>query len=231
MDTISEPLTLDSEPFHDRYDRCRKLFGDDFQKLQNARVIILGVGGVGSYALDALYRSGVGHITVVDFDSFDITNQNRQIGSDSVGQQKIEVFSKLYDGIETINIKITKEWIEKFDFSSYDLILDAFDDIVPKVALIQKEYKKLISSGGSAKRINPLKIEYISIWKTYNDPFVRKIRDNLKKNGFKREFKIIFSSEEPRCKELGSFVGVTGSFGLVMASLAIQRIVELKPQP
>ncbi len=226
MDTIlSEPLTLNHQPLYDRYDRCRKLFGDDFKKLQNARVIILGVGGVGSYALDAIYRSGVGHITVVDFDTFDITNQNRQIGSDNVEQQKVEVFSNLYKGIEAINIKITKEWIENFDFSDYDLILDAFDDIVPKVALIQKEYKKLISSGGSAKRINPLKIEYISIWKTYNDPFVRKIRDTLKKNGFKREFKIIFSSEEPRCKELGSFVGVTGSFGLMMASLAIQRLI------
>ena len=224
MDTMPEPL-------QDRYDRCKKLFGDDFSKLRNAKVIILGVGGVGSYALDALYRSGVCHITVVDCDSFDVTNQNRQIGSENVGEQKVDVFARLYQGIEAINIKITKEWIENFDFSSYDLILDAFDDIVPKVALIQKEYKKLISSGGSAKRINPLKIEYISIWKTYNDPFVRKIRDNLKKNGFKREFKIIFSSEEPRCKELGSFVGVTGSFGLVMASLAIQRIVELKPQP
>jgi tRNA A37 threonylcarbamoyladenosine dehydratase len=224
MDTMPEPL-------QDRYDRCKKLFGDDFSKLQNAKVIILGVGGVGSYALDALYKSGVGHITVVDCDAFDITNQNRQIGSENVGEQKVGVFARLYQGIEAINIKITKEWIETFDFSSYDLILDAFDDIVPKVALIQKEYKKLISSGGSAKRINPLKIEYISIWKTYNDPFVRKIRDNLKKNGFKREFKIIFSSEEPRCKELGSFVGVTGSFGLVMASLAIQRIVGLKPQP
>ncbi|MEJ5168175.1 MAG: tRNA threonylcarbamoyladenosine dehydratase [Arcobacteraceae bacterium] len=224
MDTMPEPL-------QDRYDRCKKLFGDDFSKLQNAKVIILGVGGVGSYALDALYRSGVGHITVVDCDSFDVTNQNRQMGSENVGEQKVDVFARLYQGIEAINIKITKEWIENFDFSSYDLILDAFDDIVPKVALIQKEYKKVICSGGSAKRINPLKIEYISIWKTYNDPFIRKIRDNLKKNGFKREFKIIFSSEEPRCKELGSFVGVTGSFGLVMASLAIQRIVELKPQP
>lgn len=224
MDTMPEPL-------QDRYDRCKKLFGDDFSKLQNAKVIILGVGGVGSYALDALYRSGVGHITVVDCDSFDVTNQNRQMGSENVGEQKVDVFARLYQGIEVINIKITKEWIENFDFSSYDLILDAFDDIVPKVALIQKEYKKVICSGGSAKRINPLKIEYISIWKTYNDPFIRKIRDNLKKNGFKREFKIIFSSEEPRCKELGSFVGVTGSFGLVMASLAIQRIVELKPQP
>lgn len=218
--------TIPSKPFDDRYDRCRKLFGDNFLKLQNAKVIILGVGGVGSYALDALYRSGVGHITVVDFDTFDVTNQNRQIGSEHVGEKKVDVFSKLYPGIEAIDIKITKEWIETFDFSDYDLILDAFDDIVPKVTLIQKEYKKLISSGGSAKRINPLKIEYISIWKTYNDPFVRKIRDSLKRNGFKREFKIIFSSEEPLCKELGSFAGVTGSFGLVMASLAIGRIVS-----
>lgn len=221
MDTIPhEPL------INNRYDRCEKLFGSDYEKLQNAKIIILGVGGVGSFALDALFRTGIKDITIVDFDTFDITNQNRQIGSEFVGEKKVDVFKRLYPNVNTIDIKITKKWIENFDFSPYDLILDAFDDIIPKVALIQKEYKKLICSGGSAKRINPMKIEYISIWKTYNDPFVRKIRDTLKKNGFKREFKIIFSSEEPLCKELGSFVGVTGSFGLTMASLAIQKIVD-----
>ena len=63
-----------------RFQRCRELFGDDFNKIANAKVIILGVGGVGSYVLDCLYRSGVQNITIVDFDRFDITNQNRQIG-------------------------------------------------------------------------------------------------------------------------------------------------------
>ncbi|QOG13099.1 tRNA threonylcarbamoyladenosine dehydratase [Arcobacter sp. FWKO B] len=227
MDTIlTESLNHDSKHSFNRYDRCKKLFADDFEKIQNTKIIILGVGGVGSFALDALYRTGVKDITIVDYDTFDITNQNRQIGSEFVGEKKVEVFKRLYPEIKIIEVKITKDWVSGFDFSGYDLILDAFDDILPKVALIQKEYKKLICSGGSAKRINPLKIEYVSIWKTHSDPFVRKIRENLKKNGFKKEFKIIFSSEEPRCKELGSFVGVTGSFGLTMASLAIERILK-----
>lgn len=210
----------------DRFDRVKKIFGNRFEKLKNSKIIILGVGGVGGVALDALYRSGVQNITIVDYDRFDISNQNRQIGSDRVGEKKVDVLSKLYPNIVAMDLKLSKEWVEEFDFSSYDLILDAIDDISVKVALIQKEYKKIISSGGSAKRVDPLKIEYISIWKTYNDKFLRKIKQNLKKNGFNKEFKVIFSSEEPKCVDMGSFIGVTGSFGLLMASLAVQKIVK-----
>lgn len=210
----------------DRFDRVKKIFGNRFEKLKNSKIIILGVGGVGGVALDALYRSGVQNITIVDYDRFDISNQNRQIGSDRVGEKKVDVLSKLYPNIVAIDLKLSKEWVEEFDFSSYDLILDAIDDISVKVALIQKEYKKTISSGGSAKRVDPLKIEYISIWKTYNDKFLRKIKQNLKKSGFNKEFKVIFSSEEPKCVDMGSFIGVTGSFGLLMASLAVQKIVK-----
>ncbi len=210
----------------DRFDRVKKIFGNRFEKLKNSKIIILGVGGVGGVALDALYRSGVQNITIVDYDRFDISNQNRQIGSDRIGEKKVDVLSKLYPNIVAIDLKLSKEWVEEFDFSSYDLILDAIDDISVKVALIQKEYKKIISSGGSAKRVDPLKIEYISIWKTYNDKFLRKIKQNLKKNGFNKEFKVIFSSEEPKCVDMGSFIGVTGSFGLLMASLAVQKIVK-----
>ncbi|MCK9161390.1 MAG: ThiF family adenylyltransferase [Arcobacteraceae bacterium] len=210
----------------DRFDRVKKIFGNRFEKLKNSKIIILGVGGVGGVALDALYRSGVQNITIVDYDKFDISNQNRQIGSDRVGEKKVDVLSKLYPNIVAMDLKLSKEWVEEFDFSSYDLILDAIDDISVKVALIQKEYKKTISSGGSAKRVDPLKIEYISIWKTYNDKFLRKIKQNLKKSGFNKEFKVIFSSEEPKCVDMGSFIGVTGSFGLLMASLAVQKIVK-----
>lgn len=210
----------------DRFDRVKKIFGNRFEKLKNSKIIILGVGGVGGVALDALYRSGVQNITIVDYDRFDISNQNRQIGSDRIGEKKVDVLSKLYPNIVAMDLKLSKEWVEEFDFSSYDLILDAIDDISVKVALIQKEYKKTISSGGSAKRVDPLKIEYISIWKTYNDKFLRKIKQNLKKSGFNKEFKVIFSSEEPKCVDMGSFIGVTGSFGLLMASLAVQKIVK-----
>jgi tRNA A37 threonylcarbamoyladenosine dehydratase len=209
-----------------KYSRCEKLFGDDFSKLQNAKIIILGVGGVGGYALDCLYRTGITNITIVDYDTFDETNQNRQIGSDAVGSIKVEHLKTLYPNVEAINQKIDLEWIENFDFDKYDLILDAIDDIKAKVELIKRHYKKLISTTGSAKRIDPTKIEYVNIFKTFNDPFARKIRDELKKARFNKNFKVVFSSENPNCKDLGSFVGVTGSFGLTMCSIAIKKLLS-----
>jgi len=209
-----------------RFERCKMLFGDNFSKIQNANIIILGVGGVGGYALDCLYRTGVHNITIVDFDTFDETNQNRQIGSEAVGEYKVHHLQTLYPNIKIINQKIDVAWVENSDLNGYDLILDAIDDIKPKVEIIKKYYKKLISSGGSAKKIDPTKIEYISLWKTTNDPFLRKIRTLLKKDKFTKNFKVIWSSEVPKVVTKGSFVGVTGSFGLTMCSLAIEMIVS-----
>ncbi len=209
-----------------RYQRCKLLFGGDFQKLSKSKVIIIGVGGVGSFCLDALYRSGVKDITIVDFDTFEITNQNRQIGSEQIGQKKVEVLSKKYPGVKPIVAKATDEWIEDFDFDPYDLVVDAIDDIPAKVALAKKTHHKLISSMGGAKRIDPTKIEKTSIWKTSIDPFAKKFRYELKKSGFKGDFEVVFSKELPiRCEGLGSFVGVTGSMGLALASLAIEKIL------
>jgi tRNA A37 threonylcarbamoyladenosine dehydratase len=202
------------------------LFGDDFTKLQNAKIIILGVGGVGSFALDGLYRTGITDITIVDFDEFDETNQNRQIGSEAIGELKVNRLKELYPKIQIINQRIDVDWVKQTDLSLYDFILDAIDDIYPKIELIKKYHKKLISTSGSAKRIDPTKIEYISIWKTFNDPFIRKIRNYLKKDKFKSKFKVIFSSESPNCKSKGSFVGVTGSFGLAMCSITINKILS-----
>ncbi len=210
-----------------KYDRTLKLFGDNnFNKFQNTKIILLGVGGVGSFALDSLYRTGITNITIVDFDTYEESNLNRQMGSEgNIGRVKVEALKEKYPNVEIIHEKITENWVDEFDFSSYAYILDAIDDIKPKVRLIQKYYDKLISTSGSAKRIDPSKIEYISIWDTYNDPFIRKIRYELKKRGFKKKFKVIFSGENPNCIEKGSFEGVTGSFGLMMSSVAIQKII------
>jgi tRNA A37 threonylcarbamoyladenosine dehydratase len=211
-----------------RFERCQMLFGEHFSKIQKAKILILGVGGVGGHALDCLYRSGVSDITIVDFDRYDITNQNRQIGSDAVGVYKVEHLQTRYTGIKVINQKIDIEWVHNTDLNEYDLILDAIDDIKPKVELIKKYYKKMISSGGSAKKTDPTKIEYISLWKTTNDPFLRKIRTMLKKDRFDKNFKVIFSSEVPKVVPKGSFIGVTGAFGLTMCSLAIDKIIKEK---
>ena len=211
-----------------KYDRTKKLFGENtFDKFKDVKLILLGVGGVGSFALDALYNTGITNITIVDFDTYEESNMNRQMGSHgNIGKIKVDALKEKYPEVTAINVKITPEWIDSFDFSSYDYILDAIDDIKPKVHLIKKYFTRVISTSGSAKRIDPSKIEYISIWDTYNDPFIKKIRTQLKEEGFKKKFKVIFSSENPNCVEKGSFEGVTGSFGLMMASVTIQKLLK-----
>lgn len=210
----------------DRLDRVRLLFGSDFEKLERAKVLLLGGGGVGSFALDGLYRSGVGDITIVDRDVFEVTNQNRQIGSEFVGEKKVEVFSRLYPSIKTIYEDVTVSWIEGFDFSSYDVVLDAIDDIYSKVALAKKCSPKLISSTGSARKSDFFKIKKDNIWKANGDRLASKFRRELKRKEFKGNFDVIYSSEEIKCKALGSFVGVTGAFGLALCSACIDKLIK-----
>ncbi|MGA1932690.1 tRNA threonylcarbamoyladenosine dehydratase [Arcobacter sp. YIC-464] len=211
-----------------QYDRTIKLFGQDtFDKFKDVKLILLGVGGVGSFALDALYNTGIKNITIVDFDTYEESNMNRQMGSHgNIGRVKVDALKEKYPEVTAIHAKITPEWIDNFDFSQYDYILDAIDDVTPKVHLIKKYYTRVITTSGSAKRLDPSKIEYKSIWDTFNDPFIKKIRTQLKKEGFKRKFKVIFSSENPNCIEKGSFEAVTGSFGLMMASVTMQKLLK-----
>ena len=209
-----------------RYERCEQLFGkEDFAKLQQAKILILGVGGVGGHALDCLYRSGVTDITIVDYDIYDISNQNRQIASDALGESKTTVLSQRYKGIQTIHQKMDLIWVESFDFSPYDIIIDAADTTKVKIEIARKEYKKLIMSLGSAKRYDTSKIEVASIWKSHGDALGRKIRNELKKAKFDRNFTVVFSPEEDKCKEKGSCIAVTGAFGLTICSEAIKKIL------
>ncbi len=208
-----------------KYDRVKLLLGDDFSKLQNAKILLLGVGGVGGFCLDCLIRSGMRDITIVDYDTFDETNQNRQMFSEMhEGEVKVEALQKHYPDIKIITTRIDEEWVWAFDFDEYDLVLDAIDDTKAKLALAQKCYKKLISSFGSAKRLDPTQIKVDDIWKSYGDKFGSKIRYELRKRGFKKKYKVIFSSEEAVVKEKGSFMGVTASFGLTMCGEAIKYI-------
>lgn len=210
-----------------KYQRIGLLLGDDMQKLQDAKILLLGVGGVGSFCLDCLYRSGVQHVTIVDFDTYDETNQNRQMWSElHEGESKVEALQKHYPKVSIINTRIDEEWVKNFDFEPYDLVLDAIDDTKAKLALAQKCYKKLISSFGSAKRLDPTKVKVSDIWKSYGDKFGSKIRYELKKRGFKKKYTVIFSSEEVKVKEKGSFMGVTAAFGLTMCSQAVLRLTK-----
>ncbi len=210
-----------------RFERCRMLFGDeDFKKLQQAKILILGVGGVGSYALDCLYRSGVSDITILDYDTFDETNRNRQIGSDAVGESKVATLAKLYPDVKIIEQQMDMRWVAEFDFEPYDLVIDAADTTKVKLEVAKKCYKKLIMALGSAKRYDASKIEVASIWKTHGDALARKIRNELKKAKFDRNFTVVFSPEEDKCKEKGSCVAVTGTVGLTVCSEAIKKILK-----
>ena len=213
----------------EKYDRIKLLLKDDFVKLEDAKIILLGVGGVGSFCLDCLRRSGVKNITIVDYDTYDESNQNRQMWSElHEGESKVEALKSHYPEIKIINRRIDEEWVKEFDFDEYDLVLDAIDDTKAKLAIAQKCYKKLISSFGSAKRLDPTKVEVADIWKTYGDRFGSKIRYELRKRGFKKKYTTIFSTEEALIKEKGSFMGVTATFGLTMCSQAIKKIREQK---
>jgi len=208
----------------DRYERIRGLIPQSFEKLQKSKVLLLGVGGVGGVCLECLYRSGVKDITVVDFDTFDITNQNRQLGSEAVGEYKVYYYAKT-KGVKAINEKISARWVQKFDFSAYDFVLDAIDDIEAKVAIAHRCASKLISATGSARKFDPTKIEVASIWKTSVDPLARKFRYELKKSGFRGDFLTVFSTEKTD-QNIGSFMGVTGAFGLTLCALVVQKVKE-----
>jgi len=210
-----------------RFERSRMLFGEKFAEIENAKVLLLGVGGVGSYCLDCLYRTGVRNITIIDFDTFDETNQNRQMWSEHhLGESKVLSLKEHYPEIIAIEKRIDEEWVWDFDFEPYDLVLDAIDDRGAKLALAQKCYKKLISATGSAKRLDPTKIEVSTIWKTHGDRFASKIRYELKKRRFTKKYPVIFSSEPAHVKVKGSFMAVTAAFGLTMCSVAIKKLTE-----
>ncbi|MBR8463525.1 ThiF family adenylyltransferase [Campylobacter sp. faydin G-24] len=212
-----------------RFTRVQWLFGNEkFATLQNAKVLVCGVGGVGGMCVDALARTGVGSITIIDKDIFDITNQNRQIYSENVGAVKVNEFAKIYPNVTPIYELITPEFVDSFDFEPFDLIIDAIDDIPAKVALAKKYSHKLISSMGGAKRFDPSKIRVTSIWKTSVDPLARKFRYELKQAKFDGDFSVVFSTEAPSCKPLGSFMGVTAVFGLNLAALAVKKLCDIR---
>ncbi|EAH5675794.1 tRNA threonylcarbamoyladenosine dehydratase [Campylobacter upsaliensis] len=212
-----------------RYTRVKWLVGDEnYEKIAKTRVLIFGLGGVGGICTDALFRTGFTKLTLIDADSFETTNLNRQIHSEHIGENKAEVFAKIYQA-QGIVAKVDEEFLGTFDLSQFDLIIDAIDDIPAKVALANKiDFKKqiFISSTGGARKLDPTLIKTTSIFKTYGDALAKKFRYELRKSGFKGDFDVVFSNEEAKCKNLGSFMGVTASFGLALASLALKKVLN-----
>ena len=177
------------------------------EKLQNSRVCVFGVGGVGGYVVEALARSGVGAIDVVDDDQVATSNINRQIIAlhSTVGKDKVEV---IRDRILDINpdCKVTchkcfylPETSSQFEFEKYDYVVDAIDTVTAKIDIIMKCTElgiPVLSSMGTGNKLDPTKVEVTDIYKTETDPLAKVMRKELKKRGIKK-LKVVYSSEEP----------------------------------
>ena len=198
-----------------RFDRLKLLYGEaGLEQLQQASVAVFGLGGVGSYAVEALVRGGVGRLTLVDFDNVDITNSNRQIHAldATIGKPKALVMA---ERCRAINPQVQVEPLEAFynqDNSAellgrgYDYVLDCIDHITAKLHLIETclaEQLPIISSMGAANKLDPSSLHVADLAKTRNCRLARIIRRELRKRGIKGGVKTVYSTEEFRPLECG----------------------------
>ena len=179
-----------------------------FKRLQRIKVIIFGLGGVGSWCAESLVRSGVCHITLVDSDRVDVTNINRQLPatSSTVGQVKVDVMkNRLMDinpdaEIMAIRRFYTEETADEFDLSQYDYVIDAIDSLKDKALLIFRATNsgaKLFSSMGAALKVDAGKISVAEFWKVQGCPLAAALRRKFKRSGQfpRRKFKCVYSPE------------------------------------
>ncbi len=228
----------------ERFDRTKNLIGE--QKLNNikqSKVAVFGVGGVGSYVVEALARAGVGQLMIVDNDVVATSNINRQLValSSTIGKSKVQVAK---DRILDINpnaivdarqVFFDKDTIDSFDLNGYDYIVDAIDSVSSKVLLIDYATKnniKIISCMGTGNKLDPLQFEVTDIYKTQNCPLAKVMRKNLKDIGVKK-LKVVYSKESPQ-QEVESRTPASISFvpsvaGLILAGEVIKELM-LKEQ-
>ena len=222
------------------------------ETMEKSRVIVFGLGGVGGWAAEALVRSGIGSISLVDFDTVCSSNTNRQIQAlnSTIGRFKADVLEeRLKDINPSCKIRSFKQIFSKnnsdlFNINEADYVIDAIDMITSKLDLIETAFsfgKRLFSSMGMAFKLDPTQIKVADIWKSSGCPLARFVRQGLKKRGFTGHFPVVFSPEKlpPRANDeaagvaelhpegktaLGSAVPVTATAGMILASLVIRDI-------
>lgn len=226
------------------FDRTRLLIGDEgLDILKNAKVCVFGLGGVGSFTVEALARAGVGHLLLVDFDVVDITNINRQLHAtmSTIGKSKVELMK---DRINDINpmckVKILKEFCTPENIFSileerYDYIVDAIDTVKSKLAII--EYAKnnnisVISSMGTANKLSNKNFEVVDIKKTHTCPLAKVMRKELKAKGISEGVKVVYSTDPSikvpqngKNKVLGSISFVPPVAGFILAGEVINDLL------
>ncbi len=225
-----------------QFSRTELLIGKEGQeKLKSAKVAVFGIGGVGSYSVEALARAGVGYLVLVDYDSYDITNINRQLGAyhSTIGKYKVEVMK---ERIQDINPDITveiyrPEEIEGEESSiiddTFSYVVDAIDTMKNKLELIEKcnkENVKIISATGTGNKLDPTMFEVADIYKTSVCPVCKILRKELKAKNIKH-LKVVYSKELPikheqSGKTLGSISFVPSVAGLIAAGEVIKDLIK-----
>lgn len=193
----------------EQFSRTEMLIGSDgMDKLKNSRVAIFGIGGVGGHAVEALVRSGIGEIDIIDNDNVALSNLNRQLIAthDTIGQPKVDAMESR---ILSINPGIiihkhqtffTPETSANFEFSKYDYVIDAIDTVTGKIELVMKCNElniPIICSMGAGNKMNPTEFQVTDIYKTSVCPLAKVMRQELKKRGIKK-LKVVYSQEVPR---------------------------------
>lgn len=224
------------------FDRTINLIGENnYQKLRDSNILVLGVGGVGGYAIETLIRSGIENITIVDFDKIDISNINRQIiaSNDNIGNFKTDEWKKRILSINPnvnvniINEKINSDNIELLFNDNYDFIIDACDTLIVKKLLIKlcKERNiNLITVCGMGKRIDPSKVKICDITDTSYDPLAKSLRKFVKDEHIRGKVPCVFSSEIPKCNSnenvISSMMMVPSVAGIIASSYVIDKIIN-----
>ena len=201
-----------------QFARTRLTFGkDNMEKLYKSRVIVFGIGGVGSYVVEALVRSGVGAIDIIDDDKICLSNLNRQLYAlqSTIGRDKVDVAEERIHDINP-DCKVTKwktffmpDTADQFDFSQYDYIVDCIDTVTGKLEIITRAKalkKPVISCMGAGNKVDPTKLKVADITRTSVCPLARVMRNELKKHNIKR-LKVVFSTETaipPQVDEMDS---------------------------
>ncbi len=219
------------------FSRTIGLFGESgMQKLKHSSVIIFGVGGVGSYAAEAIARAGIGRITVVDNDVVDVTNINRQLIAlnSTVGLDKVSVSKSRIEDINPLcRVTAIKEFYDEnssIDLTEFDYILDCIDSVPSKLQLVEIAVKnniKIISAMGTGNKLEPDKLRITDISKTSYCPLAKKMRVELRKRGI-NHLKVIYSTEEPKCRNVppASVSFVPSVAGLRMAGEVIKELIN-----
>ena len=231
--------------------RTKLLIGDDaLNHLTKSHVLVVGLGGVGSYAAEFIARSGVGNMTIIDGDVVDPSNRNRQLPALATthGQSKALLMEERLKAINPeIQLRVIREFVNPEMVAQCleyrpDYMIDAIDSITPKITFMRMAYESgipLVSSMGAGAKLDPTQLQVVDLSKTFNCPFAQQIRKQLKQHGIRKGITVVFSPEQPIRESLmltdgknykksayGTISYLPAVFGAVAASVVIRNLIK-----